>query len=124
MTSEVSEVGLVQLLHLPPGQAKVEQVVPGRQGGLTVVVMGAVVALIGVFLGLTRPDAGLAWTGVALTGLGTLEILVGMVLVPLGRRDRQPPARVEPEDSPPAAGPPPGQGRSRISRSSRKSVIV
>ena len=110
MTSEVAEVGLVQLLHLPPGQARVEQVVPGRQGGLTVVVMGAVVALIGVFL----------W----LPCLGTLEILVGMVLVPLGRRDRRPPVRFEPEDRPPTAGPPPGQGRSRISRSSRKSVIV
>ncbi|MFL6130762.1 MAG: hypothetical protein ACJ73E_17070 [Mycobacteriales bacterium] len=94
MTAEGTDAGLTQLLHLPPVRAEAEQVRPGRQGGSAVAVMGAVVAVIGVLLGLVQPDAALAWTGVALTGLGTVEIVAGIVLVPLGRLDRQPPARV------------------------------
>ena len=88
-----TDTGLLQLLHLPSVEVEAEQVTPGRQGGPAVAVMGAVLAVIGVFLGLARPDATLAWTGVALTGLGTVEIVVGMVLQPLGRLDRQPPVR-------------------------------
>ena len=92
-----TDTGLMQLLHLPSVEVEAEQVTPGRQGGPAVAVMGAVLAVIGVFLGLARPDATPAWTGVALTGLGTVEIVVGMVLLPLGRLDRQPPVRELPE---------------------------
>ena len=92
-----TDAGLMQLLHLPAVEVEEEQVTPGRQGGPAVAVIGAVLAVIGVFLGLARPDATLAWTGVALTGLGTVEIVVGMVLLPLGRLDGQPPVREAPE---------------------------
>jgi hypothetical protein len=47
--------------------------------------------VIGVLLGLVQPDAAVAWTDLALIGLGTVEIAIGLILVPLGRLDRQPP---------------------------------
>ena len=124
MTAAGADVGLMQLLHLPPVEAEVEQVTPGRQGGPAVAVMGAVLAVIGVFLGLARPDATLAWTGVALTGLGSVEIVVGMVLLPLGRLDRQSPVREIQENRLLTERRPQGQGGSRIFKSSRKSVIM
>lgn len=98
MTSE-ADAGLTQLLQLPPVRVQEERVIPGRQGGLAVAAMGAVLTVIGVLLGLAQPDASLATTGLALIGLGTGEIAVGMILVPLGRVDRQPPVRVAYEDS-------------------------
>jgi hypothetical protein len=100
MTEDRAEAGLTQLLHLPPPVGAAEEPVgPGRQGGPAVAVMGAVVAVTGVLLGLAQPDVTLAWTGVALTGLGTVEIVIGVVLVPLGRRDRQPPVTAGRESS-------------------------
>ena len=93
MISAGTDAGLMQLLHLPPVEVDDEQVTPGRQGGPAVAVMGAVLAVIGLFLGLARPDATPAGTGVAQTGPGTVEIVVGMVLLPLGRLDGQLPRR-------------------------------
>ena len=99
MTAEEADAGLTQLLQLPPVRGQEEQVMPGRQGGLAVAAMGAVLTLLGVFLGLARPGAAVDWTGLALIGLGTVEIAIGMILVPLGRLDRQSPVRVAYEDS-------------------------
>jgi hypothetical protein len=94
-----ADAGLGQLLSLPPVAAHEEHVGPGRQGGLAVAVLGGVIAAIGVLLGLAQPNA--AWTGVALAGLGTVEIVIGVVLVPLGRLDRQRRLRVAPDDTVP-----------------------
>jgi len=100
MTEDRAEAGLTQLLHLPPPIGATEEAVgPGRQGGPAAAVMGAVVALTGVLLGLAQPDVPLAWTGVALTGLGTVQIVVGVVLATLDRLDRQPPVTAGRESS-------------------------
>ena len=98
MTAEQADAGLTQLLQLPPVRVPEEQVVPGRQGGLAVAAMGAALTVIGVLLGLAQPDATLARTGLALIGLGTVEIAISMILVPLGRLDHQPPVRVAYEE--------------------------
>jgi hypothetical protein len=94
-----ADAGLGQLLSLRPVAAHEEQVGPGRQGGLAVAVLGGVIAAIGVLLGLAQPNA--AWSGVALAGLGTVEIVIGVVLMPLGRLDRQRRVRVAPDDTVP-----------------------
>jgi len=99
MTAEEADGGLTQLLQLPPVRAQEEQAIPGRQGGLAVAAMGAVLTVLGLLLGLGQPGAALPWTGLALIGLGTVEIAIGMILVPLGRLDRQPPVRGAYEDS-------------------------
>ena len=98
MAAGEADAGLTQLLQLPPVRVREEQVIPGRQGGLAVAAMGAVLTVIGVLLGLAQPDAALARTGLALIGLGIVEIAIGMILVPLGRLDHQPPVRVAYED--------------------------
>jgi hypothetical protein len=90
-TADEADAGLTQLLRLPPVRAQSEQVTPGRQGGLAVAAMGAVLTVIGVLFGLAQPDAGAAWAGLPLIGLGTVEIAIGMILVALARLDRQPP---------------------------------
>jgi hypothetical protein len=99
MTAEEADAGLTQLLQLPPVRVQEQQVIPGRQGGLAVAAMGAVLTVIGVLLGLAQPDAALARTGLALIGLGIVEVAIGMILVPLGRLDHQPSVRVAYEDS-------------------------
>lgn len=93
MTADETGAGLTQLLQLPPVRAQTEQVMPGRQGGLAVAAMGAVLTVIGVLLGLAQLPAAAAWTGLPLIGLGAVEIAIGMILVPLARIDRQPPVR-------------------------------
>ena len=99
MTADETNAGLTQLLQLPSVRTQDEQVIPGRQGGLAVAAMGAVLTVIGVLLGLAQRDAAAAWTSLPLMGLGAVEIAVGMILVPLGRLDRQPPVQVAYDDS-------------------------
>jgi hypothetical protein len=124
MTAEEADAGLTQLLRLPPVRVQEEPVIPGRQGGLAVAAMGAVLTVIGVLLGLAQPDAALARTDLALIGLGIVEIAIGMILVPLGRLDRQPSIRVADKDRLVTERRSQVTPRSRILRSSRKSVIV
>jgi hypothetical protein len=94
MTVDEMDAGLTQLLQLPPVRAQEERFRPGRQGGLAVAAMGAVLVVIGVLVGLAQPDAAATWSGLPLVGLGAVEIAIGMILVPLARLDRQPPVRV------------------------------
>jgi hypothetical protein len=87
MTADITEVGLVELLHLPQVQVRAEQIGPGRQGGPLLVVIG--ISLTGLALWGWAGDT-LGWSAFALTALGAALTMTGVGLAAHTQLDEQP----------------------------------
>jgi hypothetical protein len=87
MTADITEVGLVELLHLPQVQVRAKQVGPGRQGGPLLVVIG--ISLTGLALWGWAGDT-LGWSVFALTALGAVLTMTGVGLAAHTQLDEQP----------------------------------
>ena len=96
MTADITEVGLAELLHLPPVQVRAEQVGPGRQGGPLLVVIG--ISLTGLALWGWVADT-LGWSVFALTALGAALTMTGVGLVTGLRNESRPSTCANPQSA-------------------------
>src|SRR3954451_23728819 len=89
MTTDITDHGLAELLHLPQVQvrARAEQVGPGRQGGPLLVAIG--IPLTGLALWGWAGDT-LGWSVFALTALGAALTMTGVGLAAHTPLDQQP----------------------------------
>jgi hypothetical protein len=78
----VAGTDLVVLLRLPPprDRPKPEPAGPGRQGGAALAAAGMVFAVLGVVLWLLDSEPALVSAGIAVTGVGIVEMVAGLAL--------------------------------------------